>query len=511
VRRFGINALSSLAARLLSLTVLVWVNQHLLKRIDAEEYSLFPLVMSLLVFSDLFVAIFVGGIGRHMTEAHHRGDHQGVTRITSSMLCALAPVTALLALAGGLAAWNIDGLLELAPQQVHEARLMLLLVVAGLCFTTLTTPLAQGLYVRERFVTDNLLTLGAEVVRMVLLLSLLFALGTRVLWLVVASSTATITLRAAQIALSRSLLPAARFRREAIAARSVREVLAFGAWTSVHGLGQLLTGTLPLLILNRFASAHEVATFHAGRLPDLQLRSVLSALEGPAQPALIGLYAREGKAALDALYYRGGRYFLWVTLLPVAPLLACARPLYRLYAGAGYESAGLVMIALLASYPLQFASAMYYRVAHAIGQVGAFHRQFLLLQVVALAALTQQVVVADNGAVGAALALGVTYGLGHLVLIWPCGLRLVAGRWREFARQTLARGLAPFAASLGASFLCVRLSTVDSWSALVGVGVGATLVYLAVLYLAGMDTFDRGLVAHAWRRLRPAGGRHEGA
>ena len=43
------------------------------------------LVMSLLVFSDLFVAIFVGGIGRHMVEAHHRGDEAGVTRIASSM------------------------------------------------------------------------------------------------------------------------------------------------------------------------------------------------------------------------------------------------------------------------------------------------------------------------------------------------------------------------------------------------------------------------------------------
>lgn len=493
--------LASLATRLLSVTVLLWVNQHLLKRIDPEEYSLFPLVMSLMVFSDLFVAFFVGGISRHLVEAHHRADPGEVTRIVSSMLVVLVPVALVLGLVGAAAAWRIDALLELSPERVPQARFMLLLTIFTLAVTTATTPLAQGLYVHERFVTDNLLGLVCELLRIALLLTLLLCAGTGVTWLVVASSAATLVNRAALIVWTRRLVPAARFAPAMVSRATTARVLAFGAWTSVHGIGQLITWTVPVLLLNRFASALDVATFHAGRLADVQIRNLLQAVEGPAQPALVGLYAREGRGAVNQLYYRGGRYSLWLVLMPVAPLLVFATPLYRLYAGEEYARAGWVMLALLASYPFQYASAMYYRVAHAIGRVGRFHACFLALQLVAVAAVGYAVVLRGAGAVGAAAALGLVFGLLHVLWIWPLGLLLVNGRWRDFASETLARGLAPFVAALGASLLLARWIAGDSWWSL-GLAAGvALLVYLATLRLWCLDALDRELLGRLRSKL----------
>lgn len=501
VKRFGINALSSVATRLLSITVLVWVNQHLLRRIEPEEYSLFPLVMSLVVFNGLFVSIFVGGVSRHMVEAHHRGDPAGVTRIVSSMLVVLVPVTLVLGLAGGLTAWHIDAFLEVAPEYLGQARLMFLLTVLSLCLTTATAPLAQGLYVRERFVADNLIGLGCETLRIVLLLTLLFGLGTRVMWLVVASTLATLVNQAAQILATRRLLPEARFERRLVCWKTMKDVLSFGAWTSVHGVAQLLSGTAPILLLNRFGSSLDVAVFHAGRLPETQLRNVLQAIEGPAQPALIGLYARDGRSAVNLLYYRGGRYYLWLVLLPIAPLLVFAQPLYRLYAGDEYVAAGLVMCAILASYPFQFASAMYYRVAHAIGRIGAFHSYFLLLQLVSIVAIFYAVAVRGLGAVGAALAIGLVQAVLHLVLIWPLGLRLVDGRWGEFAKQTIVRGMLPFGVALALCLLLARYVVVDTWWTLAAVSGCAALAYAASLVACCLDAFDRSLLERALQRV----------
>ena len=103
VERFGMNAASSAVTRLMSATVLLWVNQHLLRRIAPEEYALYPLVMSLVIFSDLFMAIFVGGVSRHMVEAYHRGEPDGVTRVVSSMVAVLVPAALLVGVAGALA------------------------------------------------------------------------------------------------------------------------------------------------------------------------------------------------------------------------------------------------------------------------------------------------------------------------------------------------------------------------------------------------------------------------
>lgn len=501
VKRFGINALSSVLTRLLAVTVLVWVNQYLLRRIEPEEYSLFPLVMSLVVFNNLFVSIFVGGVSRHMVEAYHRGEPGGVTRVVSSMLVVLVPVTLGLGLLGGFTAWHIDWLLEVEPSYLGQARVMFLLTVGTLCLTTVTAPLAQGLYVRERFVTDNLIGLGSETLRIVLLLTLLFALGTRVMWLVVASSAATLANTLAQIVLTRRLLPAARFDSRLVCRATMRRVLSFGAWTSVHGVSQLLSGTAPVLLLNRFATPLDVALFHAGRIPETQLRNMLQAIEGPAQPALIGLYARDGQGAVNLLYYRGGRYYLWLILLPVAPLLVFAQPLFRLYAGAEYAPAGIVMCAILGSYPFQFASGMYYRVAHAIGRIGAFHAYFLLLQLVSIAAILYAVAVRGQGAVGAAFAIGLTQGVMHVVLIWPLGLRLVGGRWSEFTRQTILRGMLPFGAALALSLLIARFVVVDSLWTLLTICAGTALLYAGVLLGLCLDAFDRSLLARSLQRV----------
>ena len=46
-----INSASSMIARMLNVTVLLWLHRHLLGRISAEEYSIYPVLMAVMVFS----------------------------------------------------------------------------------------------------------------------------------------------------------------------------------------------------------------------------------------------------------------------------------------------------------------------------------------------------------------------------------------------------------------------------------------------------------------------------
>ena len=49
-----VNSVSSVISIGLQITFLVWVNRYLLQRIEPAEYAIFPLIMSLVVFADLF-------------------------------------------------------------------------------------------------------------------------------------------------------------------------------------------------------------------------------------------------------------------------------------------------------------------------------------------------------------------------------------------------------------------------------------------------------------------------
>jgi len=81
-----INSMSSAVSLAANLTVLIWLQKFLLKRISPEEYSTLPALMSIMAFTPLLTAILTSGLGRQMTLSYVKGDDEEVTRICSTML-----------------------------------------------------------------------------------------------------------------------------------------------------------------------------------------------------------------------------------------------------------------------------------------------------------------------------------------------------------------------------------------------------------------------------------------
>jgi O-antigen/teichoic acid export membrane protein len=501
VRLFATNSASSVLTRLLQLTVFVWANQYLLRRIEPEEYSLFPVIMSLTFFADIFKNLLIGGLARYIVEADSRDDKAGITRIVSSMFPIVIVAASLILAAGAVAAWKIETIINVQAAYRQEARLMLLLLALTLCVNVVSSPFTEGLYVRQRFVTLNFIDLGCEGLRITILLFLLFNVSTQVMWLVVASTCAAIANVTIRVLVTRRLLPAARVNLEFFSLQTVRTLLRFGAWTSVGGLTGLATSTLPSLLLNRLSTPFDVAAFYLGRLPDIQIRGLAGVASGPALPALTRIYATRGEGSLNDLYYRGGRYFLWFTLLLVAPAMMFAKEIIHLYAGERYAAASIVMIMLLAAYPFHWASAMFYKVAHATARIGAYYVCDILIQAVTALALFYAIH-RGYGAPGAGLAIAVVGGGLHLLLIWPMGLRLVNGSWKQFILQTIIPGVVPFLSALLVCHTFRAFVDLNSWSMIViGSGIGAT-VYCAALGAFCLDSLDRSLLARAAARFR---------
>ena len=499
--RLIVNAVASVTVEILGMSVLLWINQYLLRRISPEEYALIPVVTALMFFVEFFRIIFTRGLARFMVEADTRGDDAGVTRVVSSMLPVLALVAGLIGLGGALVVWNITAVVAVDPAHATDARIMLALLLVTFCLGIVTTPLCAGLYVKMRFVELHLADLAMEVVRIGLLLGLLLGVSTQAVWVVVAGSAAGIGSMIVRLVYTWRILPAARFRPGSVSAATIRQLLGFSLWTSVQGFTAFAQRAAPALLLNRYSTALDVASFHVGNLANLQLQKLIQAVSGPSMPELTALYALQGEAALRPLYYRGGRYFLWGTLFLTPPLIVYARELIALYAGETYLQAAVVMATLLAIYPFSWASAMYYRVAYAIGRIRAYNVCAIALALAALAGMYLFVAGLGMGAIGAAYGLAAGFILVNLGIIWPMGLRLVHGNWTAFLRQTLVPGLAPFLVALGACALYAGLVDIDSW---LRFGLGCLVsaaVYAAVVFGACLDPADRALLARLRARL----------
>jgi O-antigen/teichoic acid export membrane protein len=330
--------------------------------------------MAVMVFVPLLTSVLTGGLSRYIVEAYAKGDEWRVTQIASTLSVLLLGESAVVLVLGLSLAWQVDRVLTIEPQQVGDARIMLVMLTCMAAVRLPLLPFRFGLYVRQKFALENVLALGIELLRMGLLFSLLLAVSPRVLWVVVASVSAEMAGVVVTQVISRRLVPALHFSIQAVNWQGARELVSYGTWTFVSAVSDMIYRSSDVIILNKLATALDVACFNLGMLISSQLQSFMMLVSAPLQPALIAMHAGGSRDRLRSAYLRGGRYALWMLLPVVLPLMIFARPLVILYTGQKFEMAAAVLVLLLAVFPIGYCNLMMGKLAVASARIGELTR-----------------------------------------------------------------------------------------------------------------------------------------
>lgn len=496
-----INTASAVLAKGISLTVLVWLNQYLLRRISMEEYSLFPLLASFIFLLPLITSILTAGIGRYVLEAYARGDERGITQIVSTMVPPLLLAAVLMLTGGFVFAWYIDRILIVPPDRLWDARLMMMLLIVAAAAKPPCMAFSVGFYVRQKYVLFNLINVAGELLRLALLLVLLLAVSTRVLWVVVSNVTAELVASAVILVLSRRMIPALRFRAREIQWHRARELVAFGGWSLLGYIALRLREATVLFLLNRFATLADVTIFTLGYLGRRQIDTWVDVLGGSLYPVVTGMHALGAKERIRSIYLRGGRITLWITLAVAMPAMIFAEPIIRLYVGPSFLEAAVVMVLTLLTYPLTSGTWMIWQISNATGRVRAPNLYACLFQLTVMALVFYVVYGLRWGASGVALVLFAASCVPEFLILWPLGLRQSGATFHAWVRETLIPGLTPaWIASVVWGALAVFVAP-DTWLTLGLCTLAGTLCYGVVLLTLCLEPRDRQDLAVVKGRL----------
>jgi len=497
-----INSASSVVARVLNISVLVWLQQYLLRRISVEEYSLYPVLMAIMVFAPLLTIVLTSGLGRYVVEAYAKQDERRITQIVSTMFPLLLGAGAALLAVGWVFSWYVDRILTIAPEWAMHARIMMGLMVFSAAVRLPLAPFGVGLYVRQKFVLSNLIAVCTEFLRVGLLLLLLVGVSTRVLWVVVASVSSEVSGLLVLVVISRRFVPALRFCRTETRWSAAREMTSFGIWNSVLHLAYTLGRGVDPIILNKLGTALDVTCLYLGSLAYFQIQQFSHLVRVPLQPPLTAMHAMGAKERLRNTYVRGGRYALWATLLISLPLIVYRGELVALYVGEGYLTAATVMGLLLLLFPIAYGSVMTPMVAHATAQVRPLAIRRILMQVVRLLVAVYLVGVVGMGAVGVALSTLVVVGISQPLLLWPLGLRLAGVQLHLWIRETVRPGLVPGLAATAVWMGLKLLVGPESWLSLGGCAACGCLFYVAILMAFCLRPCDREDLARITAKIK---------
>jgi len=486
-----INMASTIFTRFLSLAVLFWLQQYLLGKITYDEYSLQPLLYAIMMFAPLITIILTGGIGRFITVAYAKGDDEEVTRICSTMFPILcAACVAFLAL-GWTFSWYIDKVLNIAPELVWDARVMMALLMFSVAIQLPLLPFSTGFFVRQKFVLRNIIIFGCTLLRHALLLFLLFFVSTRLMWVIVAAVSAELLQLLIMVPISMRLVPALRFRPMGIHWPIAREITGFGGWQFVMAIGNTVRSAVDPIILNVHSSSWDLSCYHLATLPFQTLWQLISMAKTNLNPSLTAMHAAADQARLQNAFIRGNRIILWIFLLPSLPLAVLARPIFELYVSPEEWLAAVLLqinfFAMLTMIP----SAMFASVAEATGKLREFCLLVLAAHMVNLGLTILFVVYLQMGAIGSCVATGVASAIFYPLFIWPLSRRTLDITHGTWLREVMWPGVLPALATLPILLPAAFFLTLDSLVEVLAVLALGGIVYVVCLYAWAAQKRDR--------------------
>lgn len=492
-----VNSLGSVAAQLLNIVVLVWVIQHLIRRIPPEEYQLLPVVMSFVMFFPIIQSLLDAGLGRFMTEQHAKGNDSGVTELVSSAFLTTLGTSLLLTGPFIAAVWHADAIIKVPEEMIGEARIMLAIALGGLLIGLPLSPFRVGLYVQQRFLLRSAITTGGTFLRAILLFVLILGLGPRVIWVVIATSSAGLMTNIAMSVFSALSMPSLRTRPSYARWIWIKQLASFGFWVSIGRAANSTRDTSQPIILNRLASAIDVNSFHVSSVIDRNLRLLTVIALSPLEPSMIAMHARGELERLRITFLRATRTILWLIMAPSILLIAFREEIMQLFLGKEFDrytdSATVVALLAAANAPY-FATAIVHQVTVAQARVGQFAVLNLFVQAFNVALMVNLVVVFDMGAVGAAWAMLAANTIGSVFVFLPLVLKLTNCSLWKYIQIALVPGLMPFVVCMGITELFTMFGFDKNWTHVLVTGLVIAASYTAVTMLVARPEDKRDML-----------------
>ena len=493
--------MSSVFTRVMNVTVLLWSYQYLLKNIPVDEFAVYPVILSIIVFAPLFFALFGSGISRYVVAEYAQGNFNSVREIVSSIFPFILLSCIFFLFAAVYFSINVDKFLDISPEMIETAQTMVLCLAVNYALQMVLAPFTVGYHVKQKFVELNAIGVLRDIIRIVLLLILLINVGPAVIWIVVATVFADVAHLIVVVLRSAMMVPELRFQPRLFAWRTATKLMSFGVWTTLGQLGSIIYINAATIILNKYGSALDVTVYYLGSTIYRQIHGMIAFASQPIQPALTAMHSTNDHALVASAALRAGRFALWASLLIGTSLAIYSTEFVRLYVGEAFSSSSTIIVLFMLIFPFTHATVLLPMTAIAAARVKAFFIGFFLSQVISLTLTYYAAAHYGFDAVGVTLILTVTTILSQLLYFWPLHLKLAQISKRQFVIDVLVFGYLP---AILASPIWITLKwTVmpDSWISLGLCAIAGGAVYLFTLIVFCLNSDDRSDLRAILRKL----------
>ena len=246
----------------MSLLITFFLTPYLIKSVGKEAYSFFPLVNSMIGYTQIITAAIGSMIGRYITMAYYGGDIEGTKGYFNSAIVAYIGLSVLFSIVGVFVLIFIDHILNIPEGLTAHVQILFGLALLGYCMRLCTNLFGIGTYVKNRMDLSTMAGFICGIVYFALVIIFFALFPPTIVYISIASFISVLVGVGFNFSFKRRFLPEITFQpTKYFSWRKIRTVINSGIWMSVNSLSSIITTTVDLLLTNMFISVAATSDF----------------------------------------------------------------------------------------------------------------------------------------------------------------------------------------------------------------------------------------------------------
>ena len=469
----------------------------MLHRIGDSEYGLYSLALSLIALLTIDFGLS-WAVSRYITVYHAKNDIEGERKFTGIVLKLYFTIDIILAAVLFILYFFLGRIYGgLSAEELSIFRVIYIMV--GI-YTVTSFPFQA---VSGVFIGKGLLYISkaADLMQRILTTAIMIAvilMGRRIYALVIIN----ITVSLATLLFKIGYLIRHRYINIDLKARDpemVKGIFGFSIWTTVSSVMNRVMFNLMPSFLGAFTGSLEIAIFSFASTFEGYVSFFATAVRDLLLPNVAEIVNRNDKDELLAFMIKAGRIQLKIMGLIVLGFSVIGKEFMIVYIGERYINVYYLTLMMIVPYTI---SATQDIAQNAI-LVNGYVRDRAKLNIISAGTIVVLALILINmiGVIGAGVSIfaGLMLNNALMNMLFRKKLDLDIG---AFFRECHLKSLAPIAVSALISIAAVRfLPAASGWGMIIAKAGIITLVYMIVMYLIGLDEFEKGLLRRAFRKV----------
>jgi O-antigen/teichoic acid export membrane protein len=475
-----------------------------LSHLGKAAYGLWALTTSITLYFSVLDLGYSGAVVKFVAQYRARQNTRALNETLSTTFYLFAAFGVLTYVVALVLAAFIDRILHLAPDQVHTARLVLLITSVSVAIGMACSVFGAVINGFQRYDLNNIAGTASTIVIAAANVLMLWA-GYGLVELVIATTAIRVLTYGVYRANAYRVFPALRIRPELFRRERLRELTSFSVFMALIDWANKLNYSIDAIVIGIMLGTGAVAVWSVGQRLAEATQRLTNQLNDIIFPNVVDHSASDRVDRLQMLFLVGTRLSL-ATVVPIAAvLMLMAGPLVHAWVGPEFEGS-VIVVQLLAL-------IVVVRVGHATGSTllkGAERHRLVALVNVVTAVVNVSISIAlvkPLGLAGVAIGTLVPVSATSIFVLFPASCSRVGLSVRRALIEAVWPAVWP-AGTMAAYVLISRPMIPQSLPAvLVSMGV-AVSIYAATFIAFGIDAAERrfylSMIFEATTRVRVA-------